>query len=176
MGAGALAPGRVCTEFPKDKEFRAFEMLEKIGFSLKPRRCAVVHEDVEIEMDVEMATAQPSKVEEEERGQVDTPVVMVYADKKIQVSGSTRCDHGLRTRCCKTHGTKYFCEHGRQKHQCKECGTGYCHHNRQKYQCKECGTGYCIHGRQKLRCRDFGTGHALHPRSVEAPVRRVRHR
>ena len=39
MGAGALAPGRVCTEFPKDKEFRAFEMLEKIGVSLKPRRC-----------------------------------------------------------------------------------------------------------------------------------------
>jgi hypothetical protein len=39
MGAGALAPGRVCTEFPKDKEFRAFEMLEKIEFSLKPRRC-----------------------------------------------------------------------------------------------------------------------------------------
>jgi hypothetical protein len=33
MGAGALAPGRVYTVFPKDKEFRAFEMLEKIGFS-----------------------------------------------------------------------------------------------------------------------------------------------
>jgi hypothetical protein len=29
----------VCTEFPKDKGFRAFEMLEKIGVSLKPRRC-----------------------------------------------------------------------------------------------------------------------------------------
>jgi hypothetical protein len=40
MGAGALAPGRVCTEFPKDKEFRAFEMLEKIDLSSKPRRCA----------------------------------------------------------------------------------------------------------------------------------------
>ena len=39
MGAGALAPGRVCTEFPRDKEFRAFEVLEKIEFSLKPRRC-----------------------------------------------------------------------------------------------------------------------------------------
>jgi hypothetical protein len=39
MGAGALAPAGVCTEFPKDKEFRAFEMLEKIGFSLKPGRC-----------------------------------------------------------------------------------------------------------------------------------------
>jgi hypothetical protein len=34
MGAGALAPGRVCTEFPKDKGFRAFEMLEKIEFSV----------------------------------------------------------------------------------------------------------------------------------------------
>jgi hypothetical protein len=43
MGAGALAPGRVCTEFPKDKEFGAFEMLEKIGFSLKPRRCGTTH-------------------------------------------------------------------------------------------------------------------------------------
>jgi hypothetical protein len=39
MGAGALAPGRVYTEFPKDKEFRAFEMLGKIELSLKPRRC-----------------------------------------------------------------------------------------------------------------------------------------
>jgi hypothetical protein len=42
MGAGALAPGRVCTEFPKDKEFRAFEMLEKIDFSLKPGRCGSI--------------------------------------------------------------------------------------------------------------------------------------
>jgi hypothetical protein len=41
MGAGALAPGRVCTEFPKDKEFRAFEMLEKIELSAKPGRCVV---------------------------------------------------------------------------------------------------------------------------------------
>jgi hypothetical protein len=41
MDAGALAPGRVYTGFPKDKEFRAFEMLEKIEFSLKPRRCVL---------------------------------------------------------------------------------------------------------------------------------------
>ena len=32
MGAGALAPGGVCTEFPKDKEFGAFEMLEKSSY------------------------------------------------------------------------------------------------------------------------------------------------
>jgi hypothetical protein len=37
MGAGALAPGSVYAVFPKDKEFRAFEMLEKIEFSLKPQ-------------------------------------------------------------------------------------------------------------------------------------------
>jgi hypothetical protein len=39
MGAGALAPGRVCTEFPRDKEFGAFEVLEKIELSSKPGRC-----------------------------------------------------------------------------------------------------------------------------------------
>ena len=38
MGAGALAPGIVYAVFPKDKEYRAFEMLEKIEFSLKPGR------------------------------------------------------------------------------------------------------------------------------------------
>jgi hypothetical protein len=42
MGAGALAPGGVCTEFPKDKEFGAFEMLEKIELSSKPGRCVRV--------------------------------------------------------------------------------------------------------------------------------------
>ena len=35
MGAGALAPGRVCIQFSKDKGFKAFEMREKIEFSLK---------------------------------------------------------------------------------------------------------------------------------------------
>jgi hypothetical protein len=35
MGAGALAPGILYTVFSKDKEFRAFEMLEKIELSSK---------------------------------------------------------------------------------------------------------------------------------------------
>jgi hypothetical protein len=35
MGAGALPPGSVYAVFPRDKEFRAFEMLEKNEFSLK---------------------------------------------------------------------------------------------------------------------------------------------
>jgi hypothetical protein len=37
------------------------------------------------------------------------------------------------------------CEHGRNKHICKDCGTGHCQHGRQKHQCKDCGTGYCQH-------------------------------
>jgi hypothetical protein len=37
------------------------------------------------------------------------------------------------------------CEHGRNKHICRDCGTGHCQHGRQKHQCKDCGTGYCQH-------------------------------
>jgi hypothetical protein len=41
------------------------------------------------------------------------------------------------------------CQHGRQKHKCKDCGTGYCQHGRRKDMSKDCGTGYCQHGRRK---------------------------
>ncbi len=46
------------------------------------------------------------------------------------------------------------CPHGRQRHQCKECGgVGICPHGRQRYQCKECGgSGICPHGRQRGTC------------------------
>jgi hypothetical protein len=37
-------------------------------------------------------------------------------------------------------------QHGQQKSQCKECGTGRCEHGRRKSLCKECGTGYCQYG------------------------------
>ena len=30
------------------------------------------------------------------------------------------------------------CDHGRQKSQCKDCGTGHCQHGRQKSQCRDC--------------------------------------
>jgi hypothetical protein len=41
---------------------------------------------------------------------------------------------------------KRECKHGRNKSQCKDCGTGNCTHGRQKAQCKDCGTGNCTHG------------------------------
>jgi hypothetical protein len=112
------------------------------------------------EAHVDVKTAQPSKVEEAERRKVDKPVGVVYADKKIQVNGSTICPCGHRMRHCSTHGTDYRCEHNRQNQLCKECGTGHWEHGRQKQPCKECGTGHAVYGygQRKQRCRECGTG------------------
>ena len=66
---------------------------------------------------VAMAAAQPSKA-----SKADTPVHVFhpFRIKYIPVNGSTMCGHGTRTRNFKIHGSKYFCEHSRQKSQCKE--------------------------------------------------------
>jgi hypothetical protein len=53
------------------------------------------------------------------------------------------------------------CEHGKQKSQCAECGTGQCVHKRRKHQCKDCGTGHCHHGRLKGKCKDCGAGYCV---------------
>jgi hypothetical protein len=62
-----------------------------------------------------MAAAQSSKA-----SKADTPVHVFhpFPIKYIPVNGSTKCCCGRRTRDCKTHGRKYFCEHGRQKSMC----------------------------------------------------------
>ena len=41
------------------------------------------------------------------------------------------------------------CEHGRERHRCKECGgSQICEHGRQRCRCKECGgASICEHGR-----------------------------
>jgi hypothetical protein len=74
----------------------------------------------------------------------------------------------LVTVCCQGRNKRKYtnpkCEHGRQKRQCKECGTGRCEHGRSKYKCKDCGTGYCEHGRVKGTCTDCGTGLRGHGR------------
>jgi hypothetical protein len=40
-------------------------------------------------------------------------------------------------------------QHGRQKAQCKSCGTGRCENGRRGSRCRGCGTGYSQHGHQK---------------------------
>ena len=69
-----------------------------------------------------------------------------------------KCEHGRQKHQCKDCGGSSICEHGRQKHQCKECGgSGICTHGRQRHQCKECrGWGICTHGRQKHQCKECG--------------------
>ena len=49
-----------------------------------------------------------------------------------------------------------FCEHGRQRRQCRECGgSSFCEHGRKRAVCRECGgTAVCAHGRRRAHCRD----------------------
>jgi hypothetical protein len=85
------------------------------------------------------------------------------AAKKAPRSVARKCQHGRQKHKCKDCGTGY-CQHGRQKGRCKDCGAGYCQHGRRKSQCRDCGTGYCQHGRQKGRCTNCGTGCCQHGR------------
>ena len=43
------------------------------------------------------------------------------------------------------------CEHGREKHRCKDCGgSGICPHGREKRRCKECGgSAICRRAREE---------------------------
>ena len=49
-----------------------------------------------------------------------------------------------------------ICEHGRQKHQCRDCkGSAFCEHNKQKSKCRACkGSEICEHDKRKSRCRE----------------------
>ena len=66
-----------------------------------------------------------------------------------------KCEHGRQKHQCKECKGSGICEHGRHKHQCKECkGISICEHGRQKQRCKECkGSSFCNHGRRKSRCK-----------------------
>lgn len=60
-------------------------------------------------------------------------------------------------KCAKKYGyfSTYFCEHGRAKRKCKECGgAGICQHGRRRYRCKECGgVGVCKHAFLRQQCK-----------------------
>ena len=68
------------------------------------------------------------------------------------------CEHGRERHRCKECGGKGICEHGHRRNTCKECGgKGICEHGRHRYFCKECGgKGICEHGRQRSRCKECG--------------------
>ena len=55
-------------------------------------------------------------------------------------------------------GVRLFCEHGKNRPRCKDCGgSGICVHNREKMQCKDCGgASICEHNKVRSRCRECG--------------------
>ena len=61
-----------------------------------------------------------------------------------------------KDRICIWSGNRWNCEHGRQRHGCKECGgAGICEHGRVRSVCKECGgAGICEHGRVRSVCKE----------------------
>jgi hypothetical protein len=68
---------------------------------------------------------------------------------------------GSRYKSCKTCVTRSRanvernkCEHGRNRYQCKDCGTGHCKHGRVKSRCHECDP--CAHGHHRSRCVECG--------------------
>jgi hypothetical protein len=71
-----------------------------------------------------------------------------YRDANAK-SPRPKCEHGRDKSQCKDYGTGSNCEHGSRKSCCKDCGTGHCEHGRPEGRCKDCGTGHCEHGRRR---------------------------
>jgi hypothetical protein len=92
----------------------------------------------------------------------------------------TKCNCGYCSSKCKEAAKKAprsvsVCQHGREKHKCKDCGTGYCQHGRRKEVCKDCGTGYWLRPRAPEE-RVQGLRHGLlPPRAPEEPVQGLRY-
>ena len=84
------------------------------------------------------------------------PSCVVQATQKIAWKISTLAAVNLWDR-------KGYCEHGRQRSRCKECGGGsICEHDRVRSVCKECGGGsICEHGRVRSQCKECKGGASI---------------
>ena len=74
-----------------------------------------------------------------------------------------KCEHGKQKHRCKDCGGSGICEHGKEKYLCKDCnGSGVCEHGKEKRRCKECdGSGFCEHGKLNHLCINCGGGKAF---------------
>ena len=96
-------------------------------------------------------------------GRLDLAALRRYLPTWAELHGKIRaesrfCEHGRQRNKCKECGGSSICEHGRRRYDCKECdGPGICEHGRQRYDCKECdGPGICEHGRIRSQCKECG--------------------
>ena len=71
-----------------------------------------------------------------------------------------KCEHGRQRHRCKDCGGASICEHGRHRYRCKDCGgVGICEHGQYRNLCKECGgASICEHGRRRSQCKECGGG------------------
>lgn len=67
-----------------------------------------------------------------------------------------RCEHGKQPHQCKDCGGASICEHGVFKIACKNCDdSGICRHGRREYTCIDCrGKGVCCHNKVRYRCKE----------------------
>jgi len=65
-----------------------------------------------------------------------------------------KCDHGRQKHQCRDCGGSNFCSHGRIKYTCRDCGNRTnCSHGKIKNNCIDCrGNNICCHGKQKSNC------------------------
>ena len=70
---------------------------------------------------------------------------------------SRRCVHDKRWEYCRicTPDSRIFCQHGRQRNNCRECGTKrLCVHTVGKYYCRICHPQcLCPHGHRRYNCK-----------------------
>ena len=99
------------------------------------------------------------------------PLCVVQATQKIAWKISTLaavnlwdrkgyCEHGRQRSRCKECGGGSICEHDRVRSVCKECkGGSICEHDRVRSVCKECGgASICEHDRVRSVCKECGGG------------------
>ena len=74
--------------------------------------------------------------------------------KQAENRRKNKCEHGKQRHQCKECGGSSICEHGKRRNQCKECGgSSICEHNRRKQICQDCGgASICSHKKDRSRC------------------------
>ena len=65
-----------------------------------------------------------------------------------------RCPHSKRKKYCNVCSPHLFCDHGKAKQRCVDCGgSKVCPHKKYKFLCKECSPHlFCEHGKRKNSC------------------------
>lgn len=78
--------------------------------------------------------------------------------RELKRKNIKKCEHGRQKHLCKECGGSSICEHGGARARCKKCnGVEICEHKRRRQYCKDCGgSQICAHDKQKHYCKYCG--------------------